>query len=84
MVISSKTQPVLPGLSGWLVLALITIFPATVIARHTQENPRTVSYGVRMNLSWSDSENSREWLMSWYGTVCDIAFNIIYIIRTKV
>lgn len=63
MVISSKTQPVLPGLSGWLVLALITIFPATAIARHTQENPmklRIILDDKTITATLNDSQASRD------------------------
>jgi hypothetical protein len=63
MLIYSKTQPVLPGLLGWLVLALISIFPAAAIARHTQGNPmklRIVLDNKTITATLNDSQTSRE------------------------
>lgn len=63
MLIFSKTQPVLPSLLGWLVLALITIFPAAAIARHTQEKPmklRIILDGKTITATLNDSQTSRD------------------------
>lgn len=63
MLIYSKTQPVLPRLLGWLMLALNTIFPAASIARHTQENPmklRIILDGKTITATLNDSQTSRE------------------------
>lgn len=63
MLIYSKTQAVLPGLLGGLVLALISIFPAAAIARHTQENPmklRIILDDKMITATLNDSQTSRE------------------------
>ncbi|EOD3206174.1 cyclophilin-like fold protein [Salmonella enterica subsp. enterica serovar Newport] len=63
MLIYSKTQPVLPGLLGGVVLALIMIFPAAGIARHTQEKPmklRIILDDKTITATLNDSQTSRE------------------------
>jgi len=54
---------VLHGLSGWLVLALITLFPAAAIARQTQENPmklRIILDDKTITATLNDSQASRK------------------------
>ncbi|WP_292985997.1 cyclophilin-like fold protein [Pantoea sp.] len=63
MLIYSKTQSVLPGLLGGVVLALITIFPAAAITRYTQENPmklRIIFDDKTITATLNDSQASRE------------------------
>lgn len=63
MLIYFKTQRVLPGLSGWLMLALMTMFPAAAIAFNTQENPmklRIILDGKTITATLNDSQASRE------------------------
>ena len=63
MLIYSKTQSVLPGLLGGVVLALITIFPAAAVTRYTQENPmklRIIFDDKTITATLNDSQASRE------------------------
>lgn len=63
MFISYKTQRVLPGLSGWLVLSLTMIFSEAAIARHTQEKPmklRIILDTKTITATLNDSQASQE------------------------
>jgi len=63
MLLYSKTQSVLPALMGWLVVALITIFPAAAIARHTQDNPmklRIILDDKTITATLNNSQASRD------------------------
>ncbi|MDY4376827.1 cyclophilin-like fold protein [Pectobacterium brasiliense] len=63
MLIYSKSQRVLPGISGWLVLALISLFSTAAIARNAQEKPMKLQIILNdktITATLNDSQTSRE------------------------
>jgi hypothetical protein len=51
-------------------------------AKNVYELPERILLSMNENQSGPEGQNSREWLRHWYSAVGDIAFNIIYIMRT--
>lgn len=63
MLINSTSKRLLPGRSGWLVLAVISAFPATASARNTQETPMKLQIILQdktLYATLNDSQASRE------------------------
>ncbi|MDT7075418.1 hypothetical protein RQL62_12545 [Citrobacter amalonaticus] len=52
-------------------------------AKNVYELPERILLSMNENQSGPEGQNSREWLRHWYSAVGDIAFNIIYIMRTN-